>query len=149
MNLLSKSILVVVALFGLYSVAQIVFGVTSTAPMIVMPLKVTQNGKLLPKEEISDVQYYFNVSSSVSNENHSPAELLKAEERYNSYWLNAPFTICKRGLSVPVITPQYDSVFIRITIRNEQTISIRFPVSSTRNMNGPIEVDLSACSTRK
>ena len=56
--------------------------------------------------------------------------------------LNGPYSITRNGFSGPVTYPQFRSLFIRVTVTDQKSISVSFPTISSTEMDGTVALDI-------
>ncbi len=115
---------------------------TSTAPMISMSLTLSAAGKPLPAESIKKVEYCFSSEPASKGEANLKGNLCTAWTEEGSFILNGPYSITRYGFSRPVTEPLYRSLIIRVTLSDQKSFVLFFPMISSTKMSGPIHVDL-------
>jgi len=137
-------ILVLVVLAALAFVAvPVVFSVTSSGPMVAMPLILTRADEPITAKEIRSVRYIFR-ETRTSFERINIDQMKEAKPFRTGFLLDAPYTKNRSWMFGPTSTsPEYRSLTIQLALVDGETFTMSIPVLSDTALNSPIHLDIS------
>jgi len=138
----------VVLLFALlavvaFIVTPIVFSITASGRMLVMPVILTRDGEALSAKDLRSVRYIFR-ESSTSFERINIEEMKDAKPIEKGFYVEAPYSTTRSWMfGRPSISPEYRSLTIQLSLVGGETFTMNVPVLSDTRLNSPIQLDIS------